>query len=893
MPQNVYTFILRHSKKEQIVLLILAVISYPFLYYSYDLPKLIINYITEVSQFVSEPANADAKVPAQSMFGIELDHVQYLLALCFAFLTLVLVNGGFKYFINVFKGQLGERMLRRLRFELFSRVLRFPLPHFKKVSSAEIIPMITAEVEPLGGFIGDAFVQPIFQGGMLIVPLVFILAQDWALGLAAIALYPVQIFVIPKLQRRVNALGKQRVRAVRQLSQRIGESIAGVQEIHANDTSMLERASFSERLGAIYGIRFHIYKLKFFTKFLINAIDKMTPFFFYTIGGYLVMEGRLDIGAMVAVIAAQKDLASPAKELLAYYQQKEDVRIKYEQVIGQFGPAGMVEMERQENEPEAEVVLSGQLDIANLSLTEEDGVKLIDSVTMQVDLGGRVAIVGDGGSGKDELALVLGNLLQPTGGRIALGDLDFSALPETVAGRRIAYVGQSAHMFSDSVRNNLYYGLKHRPLIAPDLDDATLAERRRLMSEAGKSGNLDMDVMADWVDYAAAGVAGGEELTALAIETLRLVDLEDDVYQMGLRGTIDPGSHVDLATRILEVREALRVQVSESGMAELIEPFDGARYNTNATVAENLLFGTPVDEAFAEDNLAANAYLLEVLEKAGLTTDLLEIGRQVAETMVELFSGLPPGHEFFEQFSFISSDDLPDFQAILGRVSHGGFDQLPAEDRQRLLALPFKLIPARHRLDLMDEAMQARILEARGLFAEGLPEDKKGAVAFFDAEKYNDAASIQDNVLFGKVVYGQAEGPERVGKAVSEVLESLGLRPAVMEVGLEFQVGIAGSRLSSGQRQKLGFARCLLKKPDMMVVNQATAALDGRAQNQIMTNLLERFSTGGLLWFLHRPSLASYFDRVFVMRAGRVVESGNFEELSEVGSLFAQLVEAE
>ena len=46
-------------------------------------------------------------------------------------------------------------MLRRLRYELYARVIRFPLPRFRKVSQGEIIPMITAEVEPLGGFIGD------------------------------------------------------------------------------------------------------------------------------------------------------------------------------------------------------------------------------------------------------------------------------------------------------------------------------------------------------------------------------------------------------------------------------------------------------------------------------------------------------------------------------------------------------------------------------------------------------------------------------------------------------------------------------------------------------------------------------------------------------------------
>ena len=127
------------------------------------------------------------------------------------------MDGGLKYFINVFKGLLGERMLRRLRYQLYSRILRFPLPHFRKVSQGELIPMITAEVEPLGGFIGDAFTLPLYQGGLLVTALIFIMAQDWKLGLMALMFYPVQGYVIPKLQRTVNMLGKERVRHVRKL----------------------------------------------------------------------------------------------------------------------------------------------------------------------------------------------------------------------------------------------------------------------------------------------------------------------------------------------------------------------------------------------------------------------------------------------------------------------------------------------------------------------------------------------------------------------------------------------------------------------------------------------------------------------------------------------------
>ena len=80
--------------------------------------------------------------------------------------------------------------------------------------------MITAETEPLGEFIGESFSLPVFQGGILLTYLFFIFQQDLFLGLAAIALYPFQLYVIPRLQKRVNELAKERVATARQLSGR-------------------------------------------------------------------------------------------------------------------------------------------------------------------------------------------------------------------------------------------------------------------------------------------------------------------------------------------------------------------------------------------------------------------------------------------------------------------------------------------------------------------------------------------------------------------------------------------------------------------------------------------------------------------------------------------------
>jgi len=880
---TIFRFILKHSLRQQILLLLLTLASFPFLYFSLSLPKTIINEaIREKAQF------------PQQFLGIEFERVPFLMILCFIFLFLVLFNGAFKYCINTFKGQLGERMLRRLRYQLYQRLLRFPLTHFQKTSSAQIIPMITAECESIGGFIGDALAAPSFQGGTLLTIIFFMFMQDPVLGVAAIALYPVQAYVIPRLQRKVNDLNKRRVRTVREVADRVHESAAGIVEIHANDTVKLQLTDFAHLLGRIYDIRFEVFRRKFFIKFLNNFIAQLTPFFFYSIGGYLVIRGNLSFGALVAVLAAYKDLASPWKELLDWYQQKEDSRIKYEQIVEQFQPAGMASSRLLLEEPEIIPHLEGELSVSQLSLAEDDKSRVVDSVTFNVRLDEHVVIIGQGGSGKSELAMLLARLLQPTGGRIMIGGHNLAELPLAVVGRRIGYVGATPYLFAGTLRDNLLLGLRHRPIRPAEYDEATERRRSRQIEESRRSGNIDFDLEADWVDYASAGVADREELSRRIAEVLGRLDFEDDLYNFGLRWRIDPAAHPELTARFLEARDALACRLIADDITKLVETYDVERYNTNASVAENLLFGTPIGPVFDFEALADNTYVLQVLDKVGVTDDLVDIGRQVAAMMTEMFADLPPDHEFFEQFSFISANDLPGFGAILSAIdSGGGVAALRREQRQKLLSLPFKLIAARHRLDVLDEHIQKRLLEARAAFRSDLPEELTGQIEFFDAERYNAAASLQDNILFGKIAYGEADAPVRVPAVLSEVLDTLSLRATVIDVGLDYQVGSGGSRLSLAQRQRAAIARALLKRPDLLILNEATSALDGQAQAKVTLGLQLEMAGRGLIWVLHRASLARNFDRVLAMSGGKLQEQGRVADLDNKTSLTALLIAAE
>ena len=183
-----------------------------------------------------------------------------------------------------------------------------------------------------------------------------------------------------------------------------------------------------------------------------------------------------------------------------------------------------------------------------------------------------------------------------------------------------------------------------------------------------------------------------------------------------------------------------------------------------------------------------------------------------------------------------------------------------------MLSLPFRLVDARHRLGVIDEQLKARILAARAELRGAIG----AGVAFFDPDRYNAAATIQDNILFGKPAYGIARAEARVGRIIAETLDASGLRNAVLEVGLDFQVGVAGARLSNAQRQKLALARALAKRPGLLVVNEATQGLDPAAQARVMAGVFAGAGECLVVWVLPPNAERGSFDRLLVFSEGRL-----------------------
>jgi ABC-type multidrug transport system fused ATPase/permease subunit len=853
MDRNLHRYIIRKSLRPQLILIAIAfVLGLGLNPFMLNLQKRIIN--EAIGQ-----RNFDA-----------------LLWLCGGFLGAVLANGLFKYVKQNLEGYISETMLRDLRGELYNRILRFPLAHLKNTSTGQLVAMILGEVEDLGGYFGLALSTPAFHGAMLVGTLGFMVwANPW-MALVSMVLFPIQVFFIRRLQRRVSALSRDRVRMVRGLSDRIQESVGGLPEIYANDTVAYEAGRFRHQLQRIFKVRLNIYNLKYLIKWINNFLEKFGQFVLLLVGGWLIINQpeEFNLGALVAFLQAYGQLNEPWRELINFFQLRENARVKYEHVIANFDPTGLrAEFPRDDAATERGPSLAGTYELRQASVLLDGTTTALDHLDLTLAAREHVALVGTAGSGKSTLALVLAKL-SGYSGTVLLDGSDLGQLPARVAGRAIAFVPSDARLFTGTVLDNLLYGLRHR----------------RTGPEKGADLGLTGD---DWLDLTPLDIHDRAGLVTAALEAVRLVGLESDLFGFGLRSRVDVARHPAVTERILATRRLVAERFAGEKQETAVEFFDPARFSGYASIGENILFGHSRHAGLALEQLAQHPHFRAVVAEVGLEEPLLQLGADLARDMVEIFKDIAADNELFVRFSLVTAGELPDYAQVVTRLGRGSPAQLPVTDRDRLIRLALRLIPARHRLGHIDEPFMALVLAARRRFAETLPEDLAATFAPYDREQYFEDGTLLDNLLFGKVVATSSLAVKKVNAIVEEVLEGADLRSLVLEVGLDHHVGLFGGRLSPPQRQRIALARALLKRPEILILDGAMSSLEPGERLELHQRMLEVMKDRTVVAVVERPDLARLYGRVVVLDAGAVVETGSYQELAGTASSVLRRIAAQ
>ena len=154
-----------------------------------------------------------------------------------------------------------------------------------------------------------------------------------------------------------------------------------------------------------------------------------------------------------------------------------------------------------------------------------------------------------------------------------------------------------------------------------------------------------------------------------------------------------------------------------------------------------------------------------------------------------------------------------------------------------------------------------------------------------DAHLFHE--TIRDNLLYAKPGAGEEE--------LIEALRAAQILPLVESLpdGLDTVVGDRGYRLSGGEKQRIAIARLLLKAPDVVVLDEATAHLDSESELAVQEALRTALRGRTSIVIAHRLSTVREADQILVVDAGRIVERGTHHELLAAGGLYAELYETQ
>jgi ABC-type multidrug transport system fused ATPase/permease subunit len=240
-----------------------------------------------------------------------------VILLCAVYAGVVLVQGGTKLGLNVYRGWVGERATRELRHRIHS-VIEAPLTSSPAAEAQGIaVSMIVAEVDPIGGFVGGSVSEPLLQGGILASVLAYLIHIDPWMALGAFVLFIPQFFFVPLMQAAVNRRAGARIRILRQLGIGVIDQTNG--HFRADD----------QRIDRVFSLDMGIFRFKFTMNFLMNLCSHLQIVSALLIGGWWVHTDRLELGGVVAFISGISRLNDPWGDLVNYFRDLTVTQVKY------------------------------------------------------------------------------------------------------------------------------------------------------------------------------------------------------------------------------------------------------------------------------------------------------------------------------------------------------------------------------------------------------------------------------------------------------------------------------------------------------------------------------------------------------------------------------------
>ena len=299
--KDLYRYVWKVSGRDQVILSVLSVALFLLELAPLELQRRIVNGAVDHQEF--------------KVIGL----------LCLLYVAVALVQGSLKLILNVYRGSVSETANQRLRLEPnLIAIARAPNGR-ESEDEGVAISIIVSEVEAVGGFIGSSFSEPVLNGGILLSVFGYmIFMQPW-MAMVALLLFCPQFLFIPFLQGAINRRTKLRIETLRALSVDIVNEGADPAEVRKEKT-------YRHRVSDVYRLNMEIFRRKFGMNFLMNLLYHFGIIGILSVGGWLLLQGKTEVGTVVAFISGLNRMNDPWGDLVNYFRDLTNAGVKYRMI---------------------------------------------------------------------------------------------------------------------------------------------------------------------------------------------------------------------------------------------------------------------------------------------------------------------------------------------------------------------------------------------------------------------------------------------------------------------------------------------------------------------------------------------------------------------------------
>ena len=395
-------------------------------------------------------------------FFIGKDRQKALERICILILVIVFFKNFFDYIQAYLMAFVEQGVVKDIRNDLYGKIITMPISFFSRSKTGTLISRVTNDVNLVNGGISASFVTIIKNPLLIVIYLALAIYLSWQLTLIALTVLPFSLLIITNIGLRLRKQSTDSQEKMAEVTTILQETISGARAVKAFAMETFEINNFKQRTLNYFRTLLKITRTRRLASPITEFLGAGVAVLILWFGGQKVLTGTmLPPENFLAFLFVIFSLMQPVKELGTVNNRIQEAISAGIRIFSILDLQGEVV-----NTPNPVVVSDFKKSVVfeNVSFSYEGDIFVLKGVSLQVNKGEVLAIVGPSGVGKTTLIDLIPRFYDPTDGKVTLDGHDLRELELKSLRRLMGIVTQETILFNETVRNNIAYGMKDVPL---------------------------------------------------------------------------------------------------------------------------------------------------------------------------------------------------------------------------------------------------------------------------------------------------------------------------------------------------------------------------------------------------------------------------------------------